>query len=138
MSEHDAILFANAAFYAAFATRDVTAMETVWAKDAPISCIHPGRPALSGRAAVMRSWSAILGNPEVLTISSHGETVQLLGDVALVTCIEQIRIGAGAQFLAATNVFVRSGSVWLMVHHQAGGAQIDPATLKTEEKGPPN
>jgi ketosteroid isomerase-like protein len=138
MSEHDAILFANAAFYAAFSTCDVATMENVWAKDRAVSCIHPGRPALTGRAAVMRSWSAILGNPEPLRISSHAETVQVLGDVALVTCVEKVRFGSGTQFLAATNVFVRAGSVWLMVHHQAGGAQIDPASLKTEEKGPPN
>ncbi|MGE4062980.1 MAG: nuclear transport factor 2 family protein [Rhodospirillaceae bacterium] len=134
MSDHDAILFANAAFYAAFTSRDISAMDKVWAKDRPVSCIHPGRAVVKGRDAVMRSWSAILGNPEALRVSCHADNVNTYGDVAVVTCIEKVGLGTGVQYLVATNLFARAGSVWVMVHHQAGGAQIDPASLKAEEK----
>lgn len=134
MSEHDAILFANAAFYAAFATRDIDAMENAWAKDRPVSCTHPGRTALIGREAVMRSWHAILGNPESPRISPHAERVHVHGDIALVTCVEQLILPSGAQFLTGTNVFARIGAIWVMVHHQAGAVQIDPGVVVTEQK----
>lgn len=134
MSEHDAILFANAAFYAAFTARDMAALEEVWAKDRPLSCVHPGRTAITGGEAVMRSWRAILENPQAPKISCHGEKIQVHGDTALVTCIEQLAMASGAQFLMATNVFVRTGSIWAMVHHQAGSVQIDPGSIVAERK----
>jgi ketosteroid isomerase-like protein len=134
MSEHDAILFANAAFYAAFATRDMGAMENAWAKDRPITCTHPGRTALIGRDAVMRSWQAILGNPETPRISSHAEKVHVHDDVAVVTCIEHLPLPSGPQFLTATNVFVRVGAIWLMIHHHAGTVQVDPEIVETPQK----
>ena len=36
------MLFANEAFYRAFADRDMAAMDGVWAVHAPVACIHPG------------------------------------------------------------------------------------------------
>jgi ketosteroid isomerase-like protein len=134
MSEHDAILFANAAFYAAFTARDMAALEKVWAKDKPLSCVHPGRSAITGREAVMRSWRAILDNPEAPRISCHGEKIQVHGDTAVVTCVEQLALASGAQFLMATNVFVRTGSIWAMVHHHAGPVQVDPGSIAAERK----
>ena len=38
--------------------------------------------------------------------------------MGLVICYERI----GQDFLLATNVFIRSGDGWLMVHHQSGPA----------------
>lgn len=138
MSEHDAILFANTAFYAAFTSRDMEAMDAVWAKDKPVSCIHPGRVAIAGRDAVLRTWHAIMGNPESPHISCHTEKVHLHGDTALVTCVEQLVMSSGVQFLGATNVFVRTGSLWVLVHHQAGPAQVDPKTVEPARKVPLN
>lgn len=138
MSEHDAILFANAAFYAAFAARDADAMEKAWAKGHPVSCIHPGRAAIHGWDAVTRSWRAILDNPESPRITCHQEKVQVHGDVALVTCIEQVAVRDGAMFLMATNTFVRTGALWALVHHQAGAVHIEPGTIQAEPKHPLN
>lgn len=134
MSEHDAILFANAAFYAAFSTHDARAMEKVWAADKPVSCIHPGRTAITGRDAVMRSWQAILGNPEVVRITPHAEKVHVQGDIAFVTCVEQVVIASGPQFLVATNIFVKAGAIWTMVHHHAGPAEVDPRLVQNPQK----
>lgn len=64
MSEQEAVLAANLAFYQAFAQRDGAAMARLWAERAPVTCIHPGWPALEGRAAVLESWADILANPE--------------------------------------------------------------------------
>ncbi len=138
MSEHDAILFANTAFYAAFSARDAGAMDEVWAKDKAVSCIHPGRVAIVGRDAVLRSWQAIMGNPESPRITCHAEKVQVRGDVALVMCVEKLVMASRVEFLAATNVFVRAGSLWAMVHHQAGPAQVDPRVAEPARKAPLN
>lgn len=138
MSEHDAILFANTAFYAAFAARDAEAMEKAWAKNRPVSCIHPGRPVIAGWDAVMRSWRAILDNPESPRITCHDAKVHLHGDMALVTCVEQVAVRDGVMFLMATNAFVRTGALWFLVHHQAGSVHIEPGTIQAEPKQPIN
>ena len=48
------------------------------------------------------------------------------GDTGIVICFEQIE----DQFLIATNIFVRDGRIWKMVHHQSGPTadvpEIDP------------
>ena len=135
MSEQNAVLFANAAFYAAFAGRDFDAMEKVWAKDKSISCTHPGWQPLVGRPEVLGSWKSILTGGNAPRIGSRAERAIIYGDMAIVTCIEQISDDKGdSEYLTATNVFTRSGSIWLMVHHQAGPVNIDPRTLVEEEK----
>jgi len=133
MSEN-AVLFANAAFYAAFAGRDVDAMDKVWAKDKPISCTHPGWQPLIGRAEVMASWRSILTAPSAPNIACRAERAVIHGDMAIVTCIEQISDEKGeSEYLTATNIFARAGHIWLLLHHQAGPVNIDPGTLEEEE-----
>ncbi|MBY0508939.1 MAG: nuclear transport factor 2 family protein [Rhodospirillaceae bacterium] len=135
MSEQNAVLFANGAFYAAFAGRDVDAMEKVWAKDKTVSCTHPGWQPLVGRSEVMASWRSILTGPGAPRITCRAERAVVYGDMAIVTCIEQISDDKGrAEFLTATNVFMRTGSIWAMVHHQAGPVNLDPQSLEEEEK----
>ncbi len=116
MSDKQAVLFANEAFYQAFADGDVAAMEAVWARTAPIACIHPGWNLISGRDDVMGSWRAILESTNRPAIHSHGAEAIIHGDMALVVCYEELDQG----FLVATNVFVREDDAWRMVHHQAG------------------
>jgi ketosteroid isomerase-like protein len=139
MSERDAILFANSAFYIAFSARDISAMGNVWAADRPVSCIHPGWATLYGREAVLKSWQSILRNPNAPNVKVHNEHVDVMGDTAIVTCVEDLN---GRQFLAATNIFTRAGSAWRLVHHQAGPANIDPQSLEPAEdeapRGPVN
>ena len=59
-ADERAVLAANAAFYRAFAERDVAAMDALWARSTPVACIHPGWQVLNGREAVMASWRGIL------------------------------------------------------------------------------
>ena len=107
---------ANESFYAAFAGRDVGAMDVVWARTFPVTCIHPGWNVLVGRDAVMESWEAILSNPEQPRIVGGGAQAQVIGETAIVICRELV---AGNP-LAATNVFVREDGRWVLVHHHAG------------------
>jgi hypothetical protein len=112
------ILRANAAFYRAFSRGDYPAMAELWARQAPVACIHPGSPVLTGRQAVLESWREILGNPPPFEMRCESPTVHRLGEAAVVTCYEAN--GKHPAHLAATNVFVLEEGSWRMVHHQAG------------------
>jgi hypothetical protein len=91
-------------------------MERLWARQAPVTCIHPGWGPLTGRAEVMASWRAILSDPDPTNIMCHDDTAFLHGDVAIVLCEEDLSGGR----LAATNLFVREAGEWRLAHHQAG------------------
>ncbi len=127
MPDQHALLFANAAFYAAFVARDVHAMDGVWSKREHVTCIHPGWPVLIGREAVLESWQAILGNSGAPRITCHNASAYSLGSIGYVICYEGLQEG----FLIATNIFVLEDGQWRMVHHQAGHAPA-PTPL-TEE-----
>ena len=116
MSEKQAVLFANEAFYRAFADGDLDAMEAMWAREAPVACIHPGWNLISGRDEVMESWRSILESANRPAVRNHGDQAFLYGDTAFVICYEALEEG----FLVATNVFVVENGAWRMVHHQAG------------------
>ena len=130
MTELDAVLFANEAFYRAFADRDARAMAEVWADDLPLSCIHPGWGLLEGRDEVLQSWEAILGNPDSPAIGCLAAKAHLRGEMAYVHCFEEI----DGNYLIATNIFVHEGKRWRLVHHQAGPTAEDPP-LETKDEG---
>ena len=115
ISDSDAVLSANLEFYRAFTSRDAKGMDIVWAREAPVSCVHPGWTPVTGRNAVLQSWRNILGNPESPHVMCHDDRVFLYGDIATVICEEELNDG----HLIATNVFIREGGQWRMVHHQA-------------------
>ncbi len=115
MTDSDAVLAANLEFYRAFTTRDLAAMDALWARAAPVACIHPGWPALAERDAVMQSWHGILANPDAPRVTCYDERVFLYGDTALVVCEEELDGGT----LVASNFFVREDGEWRIAHHQA-------------------
>ncbi len=135
MSQRPAVLFANDAFYTAFATGDLAAMDAVWAKRAPVCCIHPGWTALNDRDAIMESWRGILhtsetgGRRQTAAIRCVRPKAFLLGDAAWVACYEILPNG----ILIATNIFVPEDGAWRMVHHHAGPA---PALDAADEEDP--
>ncbi len=126
MSDHQAILFSNEAFYQAFAERDMDAMDAIWADDDAVACIHPGWQPLEGREAVLESWRAILSNADSPPIVCRQARAHVRGEMAFVICYEDIL----GQYLIATNVFVRDGRTWRIVHHQAG-----PTAGQPEDEG---
>ncbi len=115
MSDTKDLLAANAAFYAALATGNVAALALLWADDDDISCIHPGWPAIVGRAAVIGSWRDILQNPDQPQITCHDPHPLMSGGGGHVICVEIV----GDAPLAASNHFRLVDGAWRLVHHQS-------------------
>jgi hypothetical protein len=131
MSDRDAVLFANEAFYLAFAERDLDAMDSVWAEGVPVTCIHPGWDAIDDRDEIMQSWRAILVGSSPPDIQCRAPRVSFYGEMASVVCYEEIDGG----YLIATNLFVREHGRWRMVHHQAAPTQGAPPDEEEADEG---
>jgi len=116
----EALLAANDSFYRAFNQRDLEAMDMLWSQSADVTCIHPGWNLLSGREDVMESWEAIMSNPAQPRMVSGGATPQIHGEWAVVVCREFV----GGMPLIATNVFVREGFDWRLVHHHGSSVAL--------------
>ncbi len=114
--ESHAVMKANEAFYEVFRSRDLAAMDQLWAQGVPVAVIHPGWPGVHGREEVMASWRGILRNPASPQVRPVDPQVYRYGETAFVVCYESI----GEDVLIATNVFVKQGGGWKLVHHQAG------------------
>jgi len=127
MTDDNAILAANAAYYRAFSIGDFTAMARIWAEDG-VSCVHPGWPPLVGRDDVIESYRGILTNQNRVRIAHQDDVAIVTGDEGRVLCIEIVEGAA----LAATNFFRRVDGVWRMVHHQAS-----PIALGADDDEPP-
>jgi ketosteroid isomerase-like protein len=116
----------NAALYEAFERADVDRMERVWDDVAPdaVVCVHPGWPMLRGREQVLRSWSAVMAGTEYIQFFLTDVRVHVRGDVAVVTCTENVLTGSiasgGAGAAVATNVFRRREDGWKLQVHHAG------------------
>jgi hypothetical protein len=81
----------------------------------------------------MRSWASILANPNSPPVVCQDTRTVVFGDCAMVVCFEAVPGG----FLIATNLFVRHGHLWKLVHHQAGPTNAQPEAEPGEEEGPP-
>jgi hypothetical protein len=117
----DLVLAANQAFYDAHEQRDLQAMGAVWEHSDRAVCVHPGWPILRTWPVVLASWQRILGGPGrnqfIVTNTSVTVVEGVTEDVAWVTLDENLVEGQVAGTIAATNMFVRTGGAWLLVHH---------------------
>lgn len=132
MNDEAQILQANEAFYRAFSEHDLGAMDLVWAKRAPVACIHPGWGALVTRDSVMASWQSILASRNAPQVTCRGARAFVTGDAAFVICFEMVEGG----YLIATNIFVREDGHWRMTHHQAGPTNDAPPEEKPASTKP--
>lgn len=112
----DALLAANRRFYEAFARADLEAMDELWARDVPVTCVHPGWTPLVEREEILQSWQAILSGSTPQEIEYGAAEAYPGEDMGYVVCAENI----GETELIATNVFVIEAGAWKMVHHHAG------------------
>jgi ketosteroid isomerase-like protein len=135
----EAVLAANAAFYAAFERGDFDAMQQLWASDDGIVCVHPASTPIRGRRDVMRSWMVLMANAAYIQFFLTDVDAAVVGDLATVSCTENVLSAApgtpvgvfAGGSAAATNVFRRSDGDWrLWVHHASpvlSGAETDEA-----------
>lgn len=129
MFARDAVLFANEAFYQAFARADLAAMDAVWARHTAVTCIHPGWHALNDREQIMQVWRRLFANDGQAPLNCRALEVFVMGEVAFVICYEAMPDAV----LIATNIFRLEQRQWRMVHHQSGPTPAHPSQLAEPE-----
>ena len=143
------VIAANAAYYAAFEDADIDAMDAVWLDgDAgrDVLCVHPGWPPLRGRSRVMRSWSVIMANTPYIQFVITDVEVDVLGDVAVLSCSENVltgtddpadaTLGFTSGLVVATNVFRRTATGWrLWAHHSSPVIGAEDGIERDEHDG---
>ena len=121
MTDVEAVLGANAAFYRAFEHLDIARMEAVWLSAPYISCVHPGWQRLVGWGPVMESWRRIFESTLAMRFTLGDVRVETRGAVGWVVLTEGIdsrhRDGKVEAEVEATNVFERRDGRWRLVHH---------------------
>ncbi len=114
---------ANARFYRAFESLDISQMDQVWSHTDSVRCIHPGWTLMAGWDAVRQSWEAMFRDSREMRFSISNVDIHVEGNLAWVTCSENILSDARGQIavttLLATNMFERRGGDWLMIHHHS-------------------
>ncbi|MFG1704850.1 nuclear transport factor 2 family protein [Nonomuraea sp. M3C6] len=138
-----AIETVNQEFYTAIEDANLDRMTEIWAEDSTdeqVSCVHPGWTLLTGRSEVLRSWALIMANTTYIQFVLTDVSTTVLGDVAVLTCVENI-LTAGeegeASFAAgkvvASNVYIRTSQGWrLWMHH---GSPVLQGDEDDEEEG---
>ncbi len=142
----------NAAFYRAIESGDLDLLDAV-ILDGPtsdaVTSVHPGWPMLRGRGEVMRSFAAVMAGTPYIQFILTDVDVRTVGDVAVVTCSENILTGvehetdgatelgfAGGR-IVATNVFRRTPSGWRMwIHHASPVISTDDDDELDEDSTP--
>ncbi|KAJ0972050.1 hypothetical protein J5N97_020009 [Dioscorea zingiberensis] len=117
-----AVLSANTRFYNAFRKGDLVAMNSIWAKEDHVYCIHPGAGRISGYDLVIGSWEIMCGAEHEfpLQIDLQNIEVHVIGDVGYVTCLEVVKTrGSSWGKQMATNVFERINGQWFICIHHA-------------------
>ena len=120
------VLAANEAFYAAVEAGDLDGLRGLCAAERELVCVHPGVEPIHGTGKVLRSWALIMAHNDYIQFFLTGVEVSVQGDVAAVTCTENI-LTAGEEQTAgfsggkaqALNVFTREPAGWRMWIHQA-------------------
>ncbi len=121
-TDETAVVAANQAFYDAFSALDLDRMEAVWSARPSDVCIHPGWDIHRGWLTIKESWRAIFAGTGYMRFEVTEAAVQIQGDVAQVTCIENIYAVNGPvthhSKVACTNLFARLEGAWrLTLHH---------------------
>lgn len=124
---------AEAAFYAAFSSANIETMMQVWADSAQAICIHPMSVPLYGHAAIVESWSNILGKGGG-RISHQTLYRRMEGNLAVHGIEERLLLPQGVEArMHATHVYAHGPeSGWkLLIHHASplpvqDGAKPEP------------
>jgi ketosteroid isomerase-like protein len=115
--DREAVLAANNAFYVAHEEGDTDTMRDMWSHDDSVVCTHPGWPRLRGWDSVWSAWERLLAlphRPQFIVTDAH---VEVVGDVAWVSCDENLLGEGDGSTVSALNVFVCVDGKWHMVAH---------------------
>jgi ketosteroid isomerase-like protein len=141
-SATDEVLAVHADFYAAFEGADFDAMSDLWAEDDGVVCVHPASPPIRGRAAVMRSWLALMADAPYIQFFLTDVEVTVVEDLASVTCMENVLsaaadtpvgVFAGGRAVA-TNVFRNTSNGWRLWVHHASPVLSSPEPQQEESR----
>jgi ketosteroid isomerase-like protein len=118
---------AEAAFYAAFQTRNLEAMMAVWSNDDSIACVHPMAAPLDGRAAVAAGWRSMFEAAGQFRVE-----VEIAHEIRAATEVlrivrEYLVIGREAEPrppILASNLYRKGDEGWHMVLHHASPLQV--------------
>jgi hypothetical protein len=136
----------NEALWNAVEEGDLDRLGTLWA-DGPdgltATCVHPGWPALRGRAEVLRSYALIMANTSYVQFFLTDVEVEVGKDMAVLSCTVSMLTGmdegedgldagfAGGRAMV-TNVFRRSESGWRLWLHHASPVLAESDDADTE------
>ena len=120
-SEIEAVSAANLAFDNALSTRDINAMERVWASEANVIAIHPSSKALIVGGG-SQSWEGVFDRFAEITVSMKEPQIRILENVAWIVGVEaaqgKLKNGDPVSFTAfTTNMYEKRDGRWLMVLH---------------------
>jgi ketosteroid isomerase-like protein len=120
-TDEEEVLASNLAFYTALRNLDLAQMEEVWLHADWVKCLHPGWELLMGWDEIRGSWENIFRSTEQMMVNVSRPLVHVAGDVAWVSCLESVTTASPSNFssavIEATNIFVRRGKAWRLVHH---------------------
>jgi ketosteroid isomerase-like protein len=115
--DREAVRAANLAYYQAFEDNDLDGLSSLWEHSERATCVHPGWPMLRGWPQISASWFTLLTNGGQTQFIVTNEVIEVVGDVAWVTCDENVLAAAGGATVAALNMFVLSDHQWRLVTH---------------------
>ena len=134
MSDQQAVIDANRAFYTAFQSLDLETMEKIWLRDSKIVCIHPGWRALTGWGPVMNSWERIFDGTFEMKFQVREVQVMMEAGLAVVVTEENLTQrgydGAISTQVLATNVYQLASQKWWLIQHH-GSPVVRPAGQDT-------
>jgi ketosteroid isomerase-like protein len=113
---------AEAAFYDAFETADVAAMNEVWADTRGVTCIHPVGKPLKGPQAVRKSWMMMFRNGPEMHFRIRVLQKTRTEDLSVHIVAEHIRVAGETDErppVIATNIYRRCADGWRMILHHA-------------------
>lgn len=128
LSDTDAVLAANEAFYEAWEAGDKALVRSMWLESEDVACVHPGIDPEIG-AVMLSTFDEVVdqvkGTGTQFFVSEV--EVSVVGDVARVVCVENCVTTLPAELqlvdysrLGTTNLFRRTPEGWRIWHHHAG------------------
>lgn len=91
--EQAAVAAANEAFYQAVEDGDLDRLRALWIGGEysdTVHCVHPGQPAVHGRARVLMSWAVVMSRLTYLQFIITDLRVVVGSEIAVVTCTENV------------------------------------------------